>query len=75
MIQDLAIKNIATFDSTGIRFDNLERINFIYGPNGSGKTTISSLLNSEKQECTVSWVANHPLDIYVYNKDFKEKNI
>jgi AAA15 family ATPase/GTPase len=39
MIEKLEIKNIATFDENGIQIDDLKKINFIYGANGSGKTT------------------------------------
>ena len=31
MLQQITIKNIATFDSWGIKLDNLRKINFIYG--------------------------------------------
>lgn len=73
MIKSFKINNIATFDVTGVTFSNLKQINFVYGTNGSGKTTISkSLKNSD---CSISWEADNPLDIYVYNKSFKDNNI
>lgn len=75
MIKSFTINNIATFDATGITFNNLKQVNFVYGTNGSGKTTISKSLKNSNPNCSVSWIADNPLDIYVYNKDFKEKNI
>lgn len=81
MIKSFTIKNIATFNATGVAFNDLKQINFVYGTNGSGKTTISKSLKSSNSNsnsnsnCSVSWIADNPLDIYVYNKDFKEKNI
>lgn len=75
MIKSFTINNIATFDANGVAFDNLKQINFVYGTNGSGKTTISNLLKNSNPNCSVSWIADNPLDIYVYNKNFKNKNI
>ena len=42
MIQKIIIKNVATFDGRGVEIDHLKKINFIYGANGCGKTTISN---------------------------------
>lgn len=75
MIESFHIKNIATYNESGISCNNLGKINFIYGTNGSGKTTISNLLKNTSPNCTVRWLGGRPLDVYVYNKDFKEKNI
>lgn len=44
MIKSITIREVATYDSTGIEIDNLKKVNFIYGVNGSGKTTISNYL-------------------------------
>lgn len=46
MIQKIIIKNAATFDERGVEIDNLKKINFIYGANGCGKTTISNVIAS-----------------------------
>ncbi|MBH0095043.1 AAA family ATPase [Psychrobacter sp. NZS113] len=75
MIQSFQIRNIGTYDAAGISCDNLEKVNFIYGANGSGKTTISKLLNNPQSNCTINWLDNRTLETLVYNKDFKEKNI
>lgn len=75
MIESFQIRNIATYDTVGISCDNLEKVNFIYGANGSGKTTISKLLGSPKSNCTINWADNRVLETHVYNKEFKERNI
>ncbi|GAA7086481.1 hypothetical protein VN0427_07860 [Helicobacter pylori] len=41
-ISQIVLKNVATFDGDGASFENLNFISFIYGANGSGKTTTSS---------------------------------
>jgi len=77
MIKSILIKQIATFDNDGTKIDNLRKINFIYGANGSGKTTISNLLyNSEDikfENCTLDW-ENGQITTLVYNKEFRDRN-
>ena len=79
MLQQIAIKNIATFDQCGIKLDNLRKINFIYGNNGTGKTTISNYLassneNDKYHDCSLSWEAGTALKVLVYNKKFRDEN-
>ncbi|CEN34295.1 AAA family ATPase [Capnocytophaga cynodegmi] len=80
MITSIDIKNVATYDSTGIQINDLKKVNFIYGANGTGKTTLSNFLsnpNSEDEkfkDCLVEWRNNAPLTTLVYNKKFKELN-
>ncbi|GAA6951610.1 AAA family ATPase [Helicobacter pylori] len=80
-ISQIALKNVATFDENGASFENLNSINFIYGANGSGKTTISSFLknlaeNGIEDKFTnskIEWHNSESLKIEVYNKQFKEE--
>ncbi len=76
MIEAITIKNIATFGDPGVVIDNLKKVNFIYGANGSGKTTISNLLDTpdsyQDEGCTVSWKNSLPLKVVSYNKQFRE---
>ena len=78
MLSAVSLRKIASFDSQGITLDNLSKINFIYGANGSGKTTFSNFLMGEFPEryndCSVTWHGGQPLDVLVYNKVFREKN-
>lgn len=78
MIKQIDIKNVATYDSIGVQFDNLKKVNFIYGSNGCGKTTISNLLYDKSDpkfnSCNLIWQNSHPLTTLVYNKEFRERN-
>jgi wobble nucleotide-excising tRNase len=78
MIENLFLKNVATFDNKGVEIGDLKKVNFIYGANGSGKTTISNLLanplETEHKECVMRWKGDASIDCLVYNKDFRDKN-
>ncbi len=54
----------------------LKQINFLYGANGSGKTTISRIIDGELafSHCTIKWAGSIPLEALVYNKDFIDRN-
>lgn len=73
------MKNCASYDSTGVNIENCNRINFIYGHNGSGKSTISNYLSSKFDEkyrdCCIDFENDIETDILVYNKTFREKNL
>ncbi|WQS00317.1 AAA family ATPase [Helicobacter pylori] len=84
-ISQIVLKNAATFDENGASFKDLNSINFIYGANGSGKTTTSSFLknlaenrdeNGDKNKFAnseIKWHNDESLKIEVYNKQFKEE--
>jgi len=78
MIESLSIKSIATFDEVGILLTNLKKINFIYGANGCGKTTITKVANNPIDtlyyNCSIVWKSGIPIKALVYNKDFRDKN-
>ncbi|WP_025791750.1 AAA family ATPase [Prevotella histicola] len=76
MIQKIIIKNAATFDERGVEIDNLKKINFIYGANGCGKTTISNVIASPElyTDSSIVWSSDNNEDVFVYNKTFREKN-
>jgi wobble nucleotide-excising tRNase len=77
MISKIKVSNIASYDETGIEIDNLKKINFIYGANGSGKTTISNLLADNKNsypDCSIEWKHQQEMDTLVYNKKFRDEN-
>ncbi|EJB41941.1 ATP-binding protein [Helicobacter pylori] len=80
-ISQISLKKVATFDENGASFENLKSINFIYGANGSGKTTTSSFLKNLAENgiedkfasSKIVWYNNESLKIEVYNKQFKEE--
>ncbi len=80
-ISQISLKKVATFDENGVSFENLKSINFIYGANGSGKTTTSSFLKNLAENgiedkfasSKIVWYNNESLKIEVYNKQFKEE--
>ena len=78
MIDSVDINKVASFDETGIQLKDLKKVNFIYGANASGKTTISNLIakpdDSDFQNCSVNWKHNQPLKALVYNKNFRDDN-
>ena len=76
MIEKVHIKNVATYGQSPEVLDGLAKINFIYGSNGTGKTTISRVIAdaTDYPECVVTWRNGVPLETLVYNRDFVEKN-
>lgn len=76
MISDIAISRVATYGEDAQSLNDLSTFNYVFGPNGSGKTTISRIIANEKAypHCTVSWRAGTKLDILVYNRDFVDTN-
>ncbi len=75
MINEIRINNVATYQTPAILGD-LRPINYIFGANGTGKTTISRALEQADghDHCQISWKNSSPLDVKVYNRDFVEKN-
>lgn len=78
MIKQIDIKNVATYDNQGVQFNDLKKVNFIYGANGCGKTTISNFIydnsNQKFNSCSFTWLNDLPLNVLVYNKEFRERN-
>jgi wobble nucleotide-excising tRNase len=78
MIKSISVKNFATFDMDGVQINDLNKVNFMYGANGSGKTTISNFIatpdNPKYQDCEIVWAHNQPLRALIYNKNFRENN-
>ncbi len=78
MIENILIKNVASYDKAGAQLSGLKKINFIYGANGSGKTTISNFSRDdaslEFKDCDLQWRHGQVLNTLVYNKKFREHN-
>ena len=76
MIESISISNVATYDSTPVVIQGLSKLNFFYGANGTGKTTLSRVIADETKfsGCNIRWKAGTQLPSLVYNSDFIEKN-
>lgn len=88
MLKSIIMKSVATYDNVGVEFKDLNRVNLIFGPNGTGKTTISNYLRHYSKNrtsgesipnrfigCDVKWDADSTPKIIVYNREFKKENI
>jgi wobble nucleotide-excising tRNase len=76
VIESISISNVATYSATHERLDGLSLFNFLFGSNGTGKTTVSRVVADEANypTCKVTWKAGTKLQALVYNKDFVERN-
>ena len=88
MLKSITMRNVATYDNVGVTFDDLNKVNLIYGPNGTGKTTISNYLKHYSKNriageaippqfsgCQVQWDRVTSPEVIVYNRAFKKENI
>jgi len=79
MIKIITMRNCASYDQSGVVIDDCDRVNFIYGHNGSGKSTISCFLDAPGEirfaECFMDWECGTIANILVYNKKFRERNL
>jgi wobble nucleotide-excising tRNase len=76
MIESIEIMGTATYGSSPEVLDGLSKFNFLFGSNGSGKTTITRVIADEDSypDCRVTWKRGTKLQTIVYNRDFVEKN-
>jgi wobble nucleotide-excising tRNase len=78
MIEKIIIRNVATYDKQGITIDSIKPVNYLYGINGTGKTTISNYLQNSTdplyESCTIEWKGSIEEKVLVYNKRFRERN-
>ena len=75
MITSVKLANAGLYDASGAQLTDLKNLNFIFGSNGSGKTTISRVIrdggaSSDYPDCQITWAGGAPLETHVYNKDF-----
>ncbi|WP_072389385.1 AAA family ATPase [Hyphomicrobium sp. CS1BSMeth3] len=76
MLETILIAGRATYSADGQSLGPCREINFIFGSNGSGKTTISRVI-ADPASCPASaltWVNGQEMERLVYNSDFVERN-
>lgn len=76
MIEKIYLANEGSYDAAGTALIGLKPLNFVFGPNGSGKTTISRVIagTNVNADSTTTWAAANELETRVYNRDFVEKH-
>jgi len=75
MISEILINPpVATYKNEA-RLNDLRSINYIFGANGTGKTTISRVIAGAPghEHCQLQWQGS-PLERLVYNRDFVDRN-
>lgn len=76
MIESLSISKIATYPEAPEVMNGFKSLNFIFGSNGTGKTTIGRVIADPTMSptCNTSWKGGTPLQTLVYNRDFIDRN-
>lgn len=75
MIREIKIHPpLATYQGP-TELNDIRRINYIFGANGTGKTTISRVIAQSRghDHCQLVW-QGEPLERLVYNRDFVDRN-
>lgn len=76
MITTIEVAGEATYPADGGKLAELRAINYLFGHNGSGKTTISRAIE-DPQICAgykLAWRDGRAMKTLVYNRDFVELN-
>jgi ABC-type branched-subunit amino acid transport system ATPase component len=74
MIQSIDFRDLATFVGPHQLF-GLKAINYLFGGNGTGKSTISkAIAHAELAKCKITWTGDIPLERIVYNEDWIKAN-
>ncbi len=76
MIETLHLANHGAYNAAGTALNGLKQLNFVFGPNGSGKTIISRVIAdpAEFEDCKIDWAAGGPLEVLVYNRNFVRRH-
>lgn len=76
LIESIEIKDVATYGSDPQVLTGLSQFNYLFGSNGTGKTTVSRVIADTLSfpTCKVTWKGGTLLQPMVYNHDFVERN-
>jgi len=74
MITKIKLKDVASYTEL-VEICNLRKINFFFGSNGTGKTTLSKLISKPDYfpSCSLECEGNKKLKTLVFNEDFVEE--
>lgn len=74
MIQSIDFWDLATFVGPHQLFQ-LKAINYLFGGNGTGKSTISrAIAQGDSAKCKITWAGDIPLERIAYNEDWIKAN-
>jgi wobble nucleotide-excising tRNase len=76
VIEEIKIAKVATYGVVPQLLRDLRQVNFLFGSNGSGKTTISRIIADPDKyaNCEIVWRGGRVLDTLIYNRDFVTHN-
>ena len=72
VISKINLSGLGPYRGEACCLDGLDKVNYIYGSNGAGKTTISEYLRSDTDnaENRVTWTGGTPSQVIVYNQHY-----
>ena len=84
MIEKIFLKNIYPYSKEGITIETNHKVNFFFGNNGTGKSTITklirnSLLSGDKKDnrfvdCSIDGLNTDTEAVYIYDEVYKKNN-
>lgn len=76
MITEIQVRSPVATYLEPVSLGDLRKINFIFGANGTGKTTISRIIAGAEghEHCGLLWHGGAELERLVYNRDFVDRN-
>lgn len=76
MLEEVKIAGEASYGAEGETLSDLRPINFVFGSNGSAKTTISRIVGNvgAYPACQVTWRGGRPIECLAFNSDFARKS-
>ena len=77
MIDSIKIPRRPPYDGEDVTVKGLNKVNFFFGSNGTGKTSLCELIESESDNASsdvIEWGHGVPLKTYVFDRDFVERN-